>query len=53
GQQWEARQILESDGEEYLVEWAGVDLSTGKQYEDTWVKKTSVGDELVSQWESA
>jgi hypothetical protein len=39
---WEAIEILDQKGDQFLVSWAGIDPETGKQWEPTWVRILAV-----------
>lgn len=53
-EEWEALRILEQTGRgfgvRFLIEWAGLDPATGKQWEPSWVKATNVSDGLRIAW---
>ena len=38
---WEAVEILDQKGDQFLVSWAGTNPETGKQWEPTWVRLTT------------
>ncbi|KZV78108.1 hypothetical protein EXIGLDRAFT_634587 [Exidia glandulosa HHB12029] len=40
GKLWDAIEILDERGREYLINWDGTDPATGKQWEPTWVSGT-------------
>ncbi|KAJ8113503.1 hypothetical protein OPT61_g4378 [Boeremia exigua] len=53
-QNWEALRILAQTGQgfglRYLIEWAGTDLETGKQWEPSWVKANNASEGLRAAW---
>ena len=54
-QEWEALRIIAQEGQgfdfKYLIEWAGIDPATGKQWEPTWEKASNASESLRKSWE--
>ncbi|KAJ4988587.1 hypothetical protein SVAN01_05878 [Stagonosporopsis vannaccii] len=53
-EEWEALRILAQTGRgfglRYLIEWAGIDPATEKQWEPSWVKATNASEGLRTVW---
>ena len=53
--EWEATRILVQRGQgfglEYLIEWNGIDPSTGKRWEPSWEKAKYASETLRKSWE--
>ncbi|KAF2626567.1 hypothetical protein BU25DRAFT_449154 [Macroventuria anomochaeta] len=53
-EEWEALRILKQTGQgfglKYLVEWKGVDPTTGKQWEPTWERASNASERLRASW---
>ena len=51
---WEITEIIEEQGNHYLVRWAGIDPETKKPWSPSWVDKTDCNAPiLVQQWQKA
>ncbi|KAF2727154.1 hypothetical protein EJ04DRAFT_529673 [Polyplosphaeria fusca] len=51
GDWWEAKQILDEDGNSYLIDWEGTDPDSNLPYEPSWELKENVTDDLKAEWE--
>ncbi|KAA1098913.1 hypothetical protein PGT21_000994 [Puccinia graminis f. sp. tritici] len=49
--EWPASQILQESGGKYLIEWIGLDPSTGSPWEPTWEPKKMANHALVADWQ--
>lgn len=53
--EWEATRILAQRGQgfgfEYLIEWNGIDPSTGQRWEPSWEKANYASETLRKSWE--
>ena len=56
--EWEAERILDHRGRgfglEYLIEWKGIDPTTGTQWEPTWERavKANISESLRASWKA-
>ena len=48
---WDVKKILDERADRYLIRWAGVDPA-GRPWEDSWVPRCDVTDDLVLDWNS-
>lgn len=46
---WAVEKILAEKGNRYLLKWSGTD-SNGKPWDDSWVPKEDVTDDLIAEW---
>ena len=46
---WAVERILAEKGNRYLLRWSGTD-SNGKPWDDSWVPKVDVTDDLIAEW---
>lgn len=47
---WEVIEITAEKRRQYKVKWAGIDPSTGKGWDETWVPKHDCTDDIVREW---
>ncbi|KAA1099269.1 hypothetical protein PGT21_001106 [Puccinia graminis f. sp. tritici] len=50
-QEWAANQILQEKGGKYLIEWSGLDPTTGRPWEPSWEPKKMANRALVADWQ--
>ena len=48
-QLWDVEKILNEKSGRYLIKWKGTD-GNGKPWEDSWVPKHDVTDDLIKDW---
>lgn len=50
-QLWDVEKILNEKKGQYLIRWKGFD-ENGKPWDDSWVPKCDVTDDLISEWKA-
>ena len=47
---WDAVEIVAELGNQFKIKWDGINPDTGQTWEDSWVLKHDVTNDLVSAW---